>query len=83
LFLSCIIIVTFRLRFVFVCLEADLEHSVAEGVAVEGLDGNQALVVVGHGHEAEALALVRLQVANHLHVLKIKRERCFVFVSNN
>ena len=50
-------------------LEADLEHPVAEGVPVERLDGHQALVVVGHGDEAEALALVGLQVADHLDVL--------------
>ena len=49
---------------------SDLENSVAESVAVEGLDGDETLVVVGHRHEAEALALVRLEVANHLHVLQ-------------
>ena len=46
--------------------EADLEDSVAESVAVKGLDGDQGLVVVGHRHEAEPLALVGLQVTDHL-----------------
>ena len=50
-------------------LEADLKYSVAESVSVEGLDGHETLVVVGHRDEAEALALVRLQVADHLDVL--------------
>ena len=59
----------------FVGLEADLQDPVAEGVAVQGLDGDQALVVVGHGHEPETLALVCLQVSNHLHVLEVKLRR--------
>lgn len=52
-----------------VSLKADLEHSVAQGVAVEGLDGHHGLVVVGHGHKAESLALAGLQIADHLHRL--------------
>jgi len=43
-----------------VSFEGDLEDSVTEGVAVEGLDGHQGLVVVRHGDEAKALALVCL-----------------------
>ena len=43
---------------------------VAEGVAVEGLDGDQGLLVVRHRHEAEALALVRLQVTDDLNICK-------------
>ena len=34
-------------------LEGDLQNAVAESVAVEGLDGNHRLIVVGHGHEPE------------------------------
>jgi len=52
------------LRLPVVGLEADLEDPVAQGVPVEGLDGHQALVVVGHGDESKALALVGLQVAD-------------------
>ena len=48
------------LHFALVCLEGDLEDPVTEGVAVQGLDGHQGLVVVRHGNEAEALALVSL-----------------------
>ena len=66
----------FFLGFVFVGLEADLQDPVAQSVSVEGLDGDQALVVVGHGHEAEALALVCLQVSDHLHVLEVKLHVC-------
>jgi hypothetical protein len=56
-------------RFALVGLEGDLQHPVAEGVAVERLDCDDGLVVVGHGDEAEALALVGLQVADHLDAL--------------
>lgn len=56
-------------RLALVGLEADLQHAVAERVAVERLDGHHRFVVVCHRHEAEALALVRLQVADHLHAL--------------
>ena len=54
----------------FVGLKADLENPVAEGVAVQWLDGDQALVVVGHGHEPEPFALVRLEIPNDLDVLE-------------
>ena len=49
--------------------ERNLQHAVAERVAVERLNGHQRLVVVGHRDEAESLALVRLQVADHLDAL--------------
>ena len=54
-------------------LEADLQHPVAERVPVKGLDRHETLVVVGHRDEAEALALVRLQVSDHLDVLFMGR----------
>lgn len=57
------------LTLVLVGLEGDLEDAVAEGVAIEGLDGHHCLIIVGHGDESEAFALVGLQVPNHLHVL--------------
>src|SRR5699024_6638765 len=50
-------------------LEGHLEHSVAQCVAIQALDGHQRLIVVGHCDEAKALALVRLQIANHLNRL--------------
>lgn len=50
-------------------LEADLQHPIAEGVAVEGLDRNHRFVVVGHRDETEALAFVRLQILDHLDAL--------------
>ena len=59
-------VVVVTLEFSLVGLEADLQHPVAEGVAVEALDGDQGLVIVGHRYEAEPLALVGLQITNHL-----------------
>jgi hypothetical protein len=54
-------VVVAALEFSLVCLEADLQDPVAECVPIEGLDGHQAFIVVGHGDKAEALALVCLQ----------------------
>merc|ERR1711936_498148 len=56
-------------EFSLVGLEADLQHPVAEGVAIEALNGDQGLVVVGHRHEAKPLALVSLQITDHLDIL--------------
>lgn len=53
-------------RLALVRLKADLEHAVAKGVAVQALYGDHCLLVIGHRHEAEALALVRLQIAYNL-----------------
>ena len=50
-------------------LEGHLQHSIAQCVPVQTLNGHQRLVVVGHRHKAKALALVWLQVADHLHWL--------------
>lgn len=52
----------------FVSFERDLEHAVSQAIAVQAGDGHGRLVVVGHGDEAEAFALVRVEVADHLHV---------------
>ena len=46
--------------FALVRLKADLKNPVAEGVAIEALDGDNCFLVVGHRDEAEALALVCL-----------------------
>lgn len=62
-------VVVAALEFSLVCLEADLQDPVAEGVAVEALDGDQGLVIVGHGHETKPLALVSLQITDHLDIL--------------
>jgi len=53
-------------RLALICLEADLEYAIAQGVAVQTLYGYHRLLIVGHRHEAEALALVRLQVTYDL-----------------
>lgn len=60
-----------RLLLSFVCFvsfERDLQYAVSEAIAVQAGDGHSRLVVVGHGDEAEAFALVRVEVTDHLHV---------------
>lgn len=57
------------LSFPVVGLEGNLQDPVSQGIAVEGLDGHQGLLVVGHRHEAKPLTLVGLQVSDHLDVL--------------
>lgn len=49
-------------------LEGHLQHLVAEPVAVQARDGHGRLFVVRHGDEAEALALVGVEVADHLDI---------------
>lgn len=53
--------------FPFVRLEAHLQDAIAQRVPVYVLDGDHRLVVVRHGDEAEAAALVRFRIADHLH----------------
>lgn len=62
-------VVAAALHLALVGLEADLQHPVAEGVAVQALDGDQGLVVVSHCDEAEPLALIGLQITDHLDIL--------------
>lgn len=50
-------------------LERDLQNAVLKIEPVEAVDGGHGLVVVGHGHEPEALALVGLHVADHFDTL--------------
>jgi len=52
-----------------VSLEGDLQDAVAQPVAVETGDGHGRLVVICHGDEAEAFALVGVEVADHLDVV--------------
>ena len=52
----------------FVGLEGHLQDSVPEAVAVEAGDGHGRLVIVSHGDEAEAFALVCVEVADDLDV---------------
>lgn len=49
-------------------LKGHLQDLVSEPVAVQAGDGHGRLLVVRHGNEAEALALVGVEVADHLHV---------------
>lgn len=49
--------------------ERDLQDAVTERVAIERLDSHKCFIVVGHGDEPEAFALVRLQIANHFDAL--------------
>lgn len=57
------------LALMFVGLKGNLKDSVPERVPVQRLNGDHGFVVIRHGNEAEALALVRLQVPYHLDVL--------------
>lgn len=52
----------------FASFERNLQHAVSEAIAVQAGDGHGCLVVVGHSDEAEAFALVRVEVADHLNV---------------
>lgn len=49
-------------------LEGNLQHAVAQAVAVEAGDGHGGLVVVGHGDKAKALTFVGGEVADDLDV---------------
>lgn len=50
-------------------LERDLQDAVAQPVPIETGDGHSRLVVVRHGDEAEALALVGVEVTDDLDVV--------------
>ena len=52
----------------FAGLEGHLQHALAQAVAVEAGDGHGRLVIVGHGDEAKALALVGGKVADDLDI---------------
>ena len=61
-------------------LEGDLEHSVAKRVSIERLDGDQCFIVVGHCYKSKALALVCLQVSDHLEKFFLQlMVNCFIF----
>lgn len=55
--------------FGLVSLKADLQHPIAQGITIQRLNGHHGLIVVGHGHESESLALAGLQIPDHLHRL--------------
>ena len=52
-----------------VSLEGDLQDAVAQPVAVEAGNGHGRLVVICHGDEAEAFALVGVEVTDHFDVV--------------
>lgn len=52
-----------------VSLEGDLQDTVAQPVAVETSDGHGRLIVIRHGDEAEAFALVGVEVTDHLDIV--------------
>lgn len=49
-------------------LKGHLEYLVSKPVAVQAGDGHGRLLVVRHGNEAEALALVGVEISDHLDV---------------
>lgn len=50
-------------------LEGHLQYLVSEPVAVQTRDGHGRLLVVSHGNEAKALALVGVEVTDHLDIV--------------
>lgn len=52
----------------FAGLKGHLQDFVSEPVAVQAGDGHGRVLVVGHGDEAEALALVGVEVADHFDI---------------
>lgn len=52
----------------FACLKGHLQDFVSETVTVQAGDGHGRVLVVGHGDEAEALALVGVEVADHFDI---------------
>lgn len=53
----------------FVGFKGNLQHSVSQAIAIEAGDGHGCLIVVGHGDEAESLALVGVEVTDDLDVV--------------
>lgn len=49
-------------------LEGDLQHAVAQAIAIQAGDGHGRLVVVGHGDKAKALTFVGGEVTDDLDV---------------
>lgn len=49
-------------------LKGHLQYLVSEPVAIQAGDGHGRLLVVRHGNEAESLALVGVEVSDHLDV---------------
>ena len=55
--------------FTLVGFEGNLQDAVAQGVAIQRLDCNDGLVIVGHRNKAKPFALVGLEVSNDFHTL--------------
>lgn len=49
-------------------LEGNLQHAIAQAVAVEASDGHGSFIVVGHGDKAKALTFVGGEVTDDLDV---------------
>lgn len=49
-------------------LKGHLQHPVSKPVAIQAGNGHGRLLVISHGNEAEALALVGVEVSNHLDI---------------
>lgn len=55
--------------FTLVGFEGNLQDAIAQGVAIQRLDRNDGLVVIGHRNKAKPFALVGLQVSNDFYTL--------------
>ena len=61
-----VLVVAADLQLSLVGFEADLQHPVPEGVAIEALYCHQGLVIIGHRDKAKTLTLVGLEITDHL-----------------
>lgn len=52
----------------FAGLEGHLQDFVSQPVPVQAVDRHGGLLVVGHGDEAEAFALISVEISDHFHV---------------
>lgn len=61
-------IVQLSLLVAFACFKGHLQYFVSKPVTVQAGDGHGRLLVVSHGNETEALALVGVEVTDHFDI---------------
>lgn len=49
-------------------LEGHLQDFVSQPVAIQAVDGHGGILVVGHGHETEAFALIGVEISYYFHI---------------
>lgn len=48
--------------------ERNLQNFISQPVTIQAVDRHGGLLIVGHGHEAEAFALVGVEISDHFNV---------------